>query len=114
MFLSSWLVSCQDDDSFTKKVDFNITNALARDVQGKIYTTSDRVTGLLKSDSIDFAVSAGEATTVTWKKFDSAGDGLFQVYVSEELNQRFGYITNDVSLDGSFTIIIESDSIVLR
>lgn len=114
MFLSLWLVSCQDGDSFIKKVDFNITNALDRDVQGKIYTTSGGLADLRRNDSIDFAVNAGKATTVTWKKFDSAGDGLFELYVSEELNQRFGYITNDVSLDGSFTITIEPDSIVVR
>lgn len=109
------LLSCQDDDgNFTKKVDFNITNALDRNVQGKIYTTSGGATDLRRNDSIDFAVNAGEATTVTWKKFDSAGDGLFQLYVSEELNERFGYITNGVSPEGSFTITIEPDSIIVR
>ena len=109
------LLSCQnDDDSLTKKVDFTITNALNYNVEGKLYTTSGGDADLRRNDSINFAVNAGEATTVTWNKFNTAGDGLFQLYVNEELNKRFGYVTNGVSLNGSFMITIEPDSIVVQ
>ena len=42
------------------------------------------------------------------------GEGSFQLYINEELNRRFGYFTNGVSLEGSFTITIEPDSIIVR
>ena len=112
LFTLPLLLSCQsDDNSFTKDIDFRIDNILGYDVDGKIYTTvgsSDR-----KQDSTDFVVKAGEATMVSWNRPDMRGEGSFIVHINQELNNRFGYFTNGVSVSGLFTITIAPDSIVV-
>ncbi len=112
LFISLLLSSCQDDDSFTKNVDFKVVNSLENDITGKIYTARGFV-NTARLDSIDFTVNAGESVIVAWRKPVMRGDGEFQLYISEDMNTGFGYFTNGVSLDGSFALTVQPDTILV-
>ena len=41
------------------------------------------------------------------------GEGSFEIYIDQERKRRFGYFTNGVSLEASFDITIEADTIIV-
>ena len=111
LVVCSLLYSCRDDSGFVKSVDFVLDNSVENIVTGKIYTTKGF--NEVKGDSIAFRLAVGETKTVTWGNPDMLGEGSFEIYIDQERKRRFGYFTNGVSLEASFDITIEADTIIV-
>lgn len=98
---------CKKESYPSKDVSFLLINQTVADVNGKLFTMRDAE----PLDSISFTVSANATRDLVWEDIRASGEGDFQIYLSEELNEHFGYFTSGVSTTPSYTISIGKNAI---
>ena len=110
LFASTLVPACQEEGGYANEISFQIINQTTSDITGTLYAVQDTV----PLDSIAFAVEANNTQTVSWTDFAASGEGDFQVYLSDEHQQRFGYFTNGVSTRPSFSITVQTDTLIIN